>query len=352
MTRRDMILKYIVECFVSTAEPVGSKTLVERYHLDCSSATIRNEMNALEGDGYLEKPHPSAGRIPSAKGYEYYVNNLRGDRVDQEVKNALQTILDKKVKSVEEVMQEACKILSNMTDCAAGVLGSNASEERLIKFQVIPLSKNSATAVFVTDQGYVENKTFIFDGTISVSEVEKMIATLNERLSGSRISEIVPKLEAMRPALTDYLVNQEMLYQILLEAFVRFSGERMELYGKDTLLHQPEFASDAEKMRKLISLLDDPKAFRKALEEGKKTADKVSVKIDREHGDVSIVSAEVDIPGAGNSTYLTVLGPKRMDYGKAVTMLEYFQKTLEEYFNSDNGSTIEEGGKNGKGKEK
>ncbi len=347
-----MILKYIVECFVSTAEPVGSKTLVERYHLDCSSATIRNEMNALEGDGYLEKPHPSAGRIPSAKGYEYYVNNLRGDRVDQEVKNALQTILDKKVKSVEEVMQEACKILSNMTDCAAGVLGSNASEERLIKFQVIPLSKNSATAVFVTDQGYVENKTFIFDGTISVSEVEKMIATLNERLSGSRISEIVPKLEAMRPALTDYLVNQEMLYQILLEAFVRFSGERMELYGKDTLLHQPEFASDAEKMRKLISLLDDPKAFRKALEEGKKTADKVSVKIDREHGDVSIVSAEVDIPGAGNSTYLTVLGPKRMDYGKAVTMLEYFQKTLEEYFNSDNGSTTKEGGKNGKGKEK
>lgn len=346
MTRRDTILKYIVEYFVSKAEPVGSKTLLEEYHLDCSSATIRNEMNALEVDGYLEKTHTSSGRIPSAKGYEYYVNNLRGDRVDQEVKNALQNILDRRVKSVEEVMQEACEILSNMTDCAAGVLGSNASEERLIKVQVIPLSKNSATAVFVTDQGYVENKTFIFDSSVSVEEVEKMISTLNERLSGSRISEIVPKLEAMRPALTDYLVNQEMLYQILLEAFVRFSGERMELYGKDALLHQPEFASDADKMRKLIKLLDDPKAFRKAMEEGKKTADKVSVKIDREHGDVSIVSAEVDIPGTGGSTYLTVLGPKRMDYGKAVSMLKYFQETLERYFNE---ISDEEGGNNGKG---
>ncbi len=349
MTRRDMILKYIVEYFVSTAEPVGSKTLLEHYHLNCSSATIRNEMNALEVDGYLEKTHTSSGRVPSGKGYEYYVNNLRGSRVDEEVKNALQTILDKKVKSVEEVMKEACQILSNMTDCAAGVLGSNASEERLIKVQVIPLSKNSATAVFVTDQGYVENKTFIFDGNISVEEVEKMISALNDRLSGSRISEIVPKLEAMRPALTDYMVNQEMLYQILLEAFVRFSGERMELYGKDALLHQPEFASDAEKMRKLISLLDDPKAFRKAMEDGKQASDKISVRIDPEHGDVSIVSAEVDIPGAGNSSYLTVLGPKRMDYGKAVSILEYFQEALERYFNEQSN---EEGGNNGKGKEK
>lgn len=338
MTRRDTILKYIVEYFISTAEPVGSKTLLERYNLDCSSATIRNEMNALEVDGYLEKTHTSSGRVPSEKGYEYYVANLRGDRVDEDVKNALQVILDQRVKSVEEVMQEACQILSNMTNCAAGVLGSNASEERLVRVQVIPLSKNSATAVFVTDQGYVENKTFIVDGTMSVEEVEKMVSTLNDRLAGSRISEIVSKLEAMRPALTDYLVNQEMLYQILLEAFIRFTGERMELYGKDALLHQPEFAGDADKMRKLISLLDDPKAFRKAMEEGSVASEKVSVKIGKEHGDVSIVSAEVNIPGGGNSTYLTVLGPKRMDYAKAVSTLEYFQKALEEYFKEKGGS--------------
>lgn len=332
MTRRDTILKYIVEYFISTAEPVGSKTLLERYNLNCSSATIRNEMQALENDGYLEKTHTSSGRVPSEKGYEYYVQNLRGARVDEEVKNALQTILDRKIKSVEEVMQEACKILSNMTNLAAGVLGPSASEERLVKVQVIPLSKNSATAVFVTDKGYVENKTFIIDGNMSMEEVEKMIIALNERLAGSRISEIVPKLEAMRPALTDYMVNQEMLYQILLEAFVRFTGERMELYGKDALFHQPEFASDAEKLRKLIGLLDNPKAFRKAMEEGTSASEKVSVKIGNDQGNLSIVSTEVNIPGASHTAYLTVLGPTRMDYDKAVSTLQYFQEALENYF--------------------
>lgn len=331
MTRRDTILKYIVEYFISTAEPVGSKTLLEHYHLNCSSATIRNEMLALENDGYLEKTHTSSGRIPSEKGYEYYVQNLRGVRVDEEVKNALQVVLDKKVKSVEEVMQQACQILSNMTNLASAVLGPNADEERLVRVQVIPLSNNSATAVFVTDKGYVENKTFIIDENLSMEEVEKMISTLNGRLSGSRISEIVPKLEAMRPALTDYLVNQKMLYELLLEAFVRFTGERMELYGKEALFHQPEFASDAEKLRKLIGLLDDPKAFRKAIDEGT-SAGNVSVKIGESGNDLSIVSTAVNLPGEERSAYLTVLGPTRMDYEKVVSTLQYFQEALEKYF--------------------
>ncbi len=332
MTRKDTILKYIVEHFISTAEPVGSKTLLETYHLNCSSATIRNEMNALENEGYLEKTHTSSGRVPSEKGYEYYVKNLRGQRVDEQVKNALQVVLDKKIKSVEQVMQEACEILSNMTNLASAVLGPSAEEERLVKVQVIPLSANSATAVFVTDKGYVENKTFILDDALAMNDLEKMITTLNDRLTGSKISEVLPKLEAMRPALTDYFVNQKMLYEVLFEAFVRFTGERMELYGKDALFHQPEFESDAKKLRRLIGLLDDPKAFREAVKEGADAGDGVSVKIGKEGEDLSIVSAAVQIPGEGPGTTLTVLGPTRMDYDRVVSILQYFAETLEKYF--------------------
>ena len=114
MTRRDEILKLIVEHFIKTAEPVGSKTLQEVYHLDVSSATIRNEMNALEQDGYLEKTHTSSGRVPSEKGYQYYAEHIRETGVDEQAKNALANVLSEKSKSVEEVMKEACEILSHM----------------------------------------------------------------------------------------------------------------------------------------------------------------------------------------------------------------------------------------------
>ena len=104
MTRSEEILKLIVEHFIRTGEPVGSKTLLETYHLGVSSATIRAEMSQMEKEGLLEKPHASAGRVPSSKGYEYYVEHLREERIDSSVKYAIQTVLEKKAQSVEEVI--------------------------------------------------------------------------------------------------------------------------------------------------------------------------------------------------------------------------------------------------------
>src|SRR5574344_2346736 len=196
MTRRDEILKLIVEHFVKTAEPVGSKTLQEVYHLSVSSATIRNEMNALENDGFLEKTHTSSGRVPSQKAYKYYVEHIRTGDVDSSAKNARANILSEKTKSVEEVMKEACEILSHMTNLASVVLGPTVNEEKLVSVQIIPLGENTATAVFVTDKGYVENKTFLIDPTLKTDEVVKTVKLLNDRLTGTPVSDLVNKMEA------------------------------------------------------------------------------------------------------------------------------------------------------------
>jgi heat-inducible transcriptional repressor len=333
MTRRDEILKLIVEHFVKTAEPVGSKTLQEVYHLSVSSATIRNEMNALENDGFLEKTHTSSGRVPSQKAYKYYVEHIRTGDVDSSAKNALANILSEKTKSVEEVMKESCEILSHMTNLASVVLGPSVQQEHLAKVQLIPLSKNSATAVFVTDQGYVENKTFILDEKkLHMEDVEKMVGALNDRLKGTPVSEIVPKMEALRPALTDYMVEQKVIYEALLEAFVKFTGDRLTLYGKDTLFDQPEFTSDANKLKKVLELLDNPTAFRAAVNGGEKAGNGIAVKIGNAKDgmdDVAIVSTSLALPG---SPSLTVLGPSRMDYEKVVSTLKYFAETLDKYF--------------------
>jgi len=332
MTRRDHILKLIVEHFIKTAQPVGSQTLLDEYGLECSSATIRNEMCALEKEGLLEKPHTSAGRIPSSEGYRYYVEHLRDERVDNRVKYALASVLERRTQSVEEVIEQSCQILSSMTNLASVVLGPKVSEEKLVSVQVIPLSSTTATAVFVTDQGYVENKTFVLGEEIRVEDVQKAVALLNDRLKGTPIVDLVPKMEAMKPAVTDYVVGQDVVYQALMEAFLRFAGERLNLYGKDKLFEQPEFAEDAQKLRKILGLLDDPKALREALGEiGSEGNQDVALHIAGDGEDVAIVSAKVNVPG-GQHTSISLVGPTRMDYDTAVAALRYVAETLGQYF--------------------
>ncbi len=333
MTRRDTILKLIVEHFIKTAEPVGSSTLQKTYGLKVSTATIRNEMMALEKEGYLEKTYTSSGRVPSTLGYRYYVENLRSGDVDNlDARNALQSVLSERGKSIEEVIKESCEILSNMTDLASVVLGQKTTAERLASIQVVPLPGHAASAVIVTDSGYVENKTFLLTEEQDPEEVRKMVEILSARLAGTPIGEVCAKLEALRPALQDFILGEEALYQALFNAFARFASERISTFGKDKLYEQPEFRDDAEKLRELLSLLENPTRLRKAVEGGKLLPSGVSVRIGE--GGLTLISAGLHIPGETGAS-LTLVGPSRLNYEKVLATLTYFASALEEYFGNN-----------------
>lgn len=331
LTRRDKILKLIVEYFVKNAQPIGSQTLIDEYHLDYSSATIRSEMNALENEGYLEKTHTSSGRVPSSKGYKYYVTNLRDNSLNGEFRNQLQSVFTEKVKSVEEVIKESCEILSHMTNLASIVLGPNATEEKLASVQIIPLNEKSASAVFVTNQGYVESKTFILNEQVNMRDVEKCVKLMNERLVGTSIADLVPKMEALKPLISDYVIDHDVLYRAIMEAFVKFAADRLSLFGRDELFEQPEFANDAMRLKKVLELLDNPEKFREVLSK-ESDYDGVKIHIGTTCEDISVVSAELKVPG-GNGSSIALVGPTRMDYDKVVAALEYLNKELERYFN-------------------
>lgn len=334
MNRRDRILKLIVEHFIKTAQPVGSQTLINEYGMSYSSATIRAEMNALEGDGLLEKTHTSSGRVPSSKGYRYYIEHLREKSVSDEFKYQMQAILDQKTQSIDNVIKESCEILSQMTSLASIVLGPNAKEEKLASVQIIPLSSTSATCVFVTDQGYVENKTFALSEEVQLSDIENCVKLLNERLKGTAISELVAKMEAIRPLLSDYVVDKDIIYQAMLEAFVGFAKDRLNTYGTDNLFDQPEFANDASKIRHLLELFESPEVFREVEDE---TSGDISIHIGGEgdEEDVSIISAKVKIPGSKEGS-IAIVGPKRMDYDQVVSSMEYLLEELERRYASNN----------------
>ena len=218
LTRKQTLLKLIVEDFIKTAEPVGSNYLIQKYNLNISSATIRNEMNALEKEGLLEKTHTSSGRVPSNEGYKYYIENLRNSQIDENVKNEINTIFSKTA-SVDEVLKESCEILSHMTNLASVVLGPSADEERLVSIQLVPINSFTVTAIFVTDKGYVENKTFNLKGDLNIEDIKQCVSLLNERLKGTKVSLLVEKMSNIKPILSEYITNYNFIYDLLIKTF-------------------------------------------------------------------------------------------------------------------------------------
>ena len=338
LTRSETILKMIVEYFIKTAEPVGSQTLIEQYDLPYSSATIRNEMSALEKMGYLEKPHTSAGRIPSSKGYEYYCEHLRDKDVDDELRYSLQNVLSSKIQSIEEVIKQSCEIISHMTKLVSVVSAPDEEKERLASVQLIPINENTITAIFVTDKGYVQNKTFILDESIKADDIVKCVNLLNDRLKGTPVTELIEKMEALKPVLSDYVVSHDVVYKALLETLVRFAGDRLSLYGREELFSHPEFKNDTDALIRVMKLLDDASLFRrvdkKAISEKEPT---VNIGDIEGNPDVALVTAKIKVGEDAENT-ITLVGPKRMDYDKALSALEYLSEELEKYFNDKGGN--------------
>ena len=333
LTRSDTILKYIVEYFIKNAQPIGSQTLIDEYKLPYSSATIRNEMFALEKMGLIEKTHSSSGRVPSAQGYRYYCEKLRDGSVNEQLKNSIQTVLDQKVKSIDAVIKESCEILSHMTNLVTVVMGPDENKEKLASIQMVQISENTITAIFVTDKGYVENKTFIVPENLKASEIVNCVSLLNDRLKGTPIVDLVEKTEALKPVLNDYIVGHDLVYQALLETFMRFASDRLSLYGRDELFNREEYKNDAQKLEQVFKLLNDQQLLKEVKDEIKKDDEGRIIRIGDIEGnpDVSMVTAKIDLGDEGNRA-ITLLGPTRIDYDQALSALEYIAQTLTDYF--------------------
>ncbi len=331
------ILRAIVDEFVATAEPVGSKTLVDKYDLPYSSATIRNDMATLESMGYLEKPHTSAGRIPSNKGYQYYCEHLLRKDMDEEVKYALSNIFDRKSTNIEDAIKESCKIVSEMTKLASGMLGPDAKMQNLEHIKVFQIDPKTAVCVFISDTGYTENKTFNFQEQVSIEDIETCTDILNERLKGTPIYELPDRLESIKPILNQSVQRFEMLYNAFAGAFIKFATETLYFDGTSNMMYQPEYA-DIEKLKELTKFFDDSKLFRSLVDHQTHGNDVVAITPKGTElvwkDDLAIVSSEIRISSNPNeNARLMVVGPRRMEYSRVVNLLDFISKEIEDMFN-------------------
>ena len=330
------ILKAIIDEFVATAEPVGSKTLVDKYRLPYSSATIRNDMAMLEELGYLEKPHTSAGRIPSNKGYQYYCEHLLKKDLDEEVKYALASIFDRKAFNIDDAIKQSCKIVSEMTNLATGMLGPDATTQTLEHIKVFQIDSKTAVCVFITNTGYTENKMFNFTDEVSIEDIETCTSILNDRLKGTQICDLPEKLESLKPILTKSVQRFEMLYNAFAGAFVKFASETLYLNGESNMMYQPEYA-DVEKLKELTKFFDDSKLFRNLVEHQSENKNIVAVTPKGTEliwkDDLAIVSSEIKISDKSEeNARLMVIGPRRMEYSRVVNLLDFISKEIEDMF--------------------
>ncbi len=327
--RRIEILKAIVKEFIETAEPVGSKTLLDKYKWPYSSATVRNEMSTLEEMGLIEKTHASSGRIPSIDGYRFYVQYIMDEPDNQKMELALNSIFEQRQQNVEAALMESVDILSQMTNLTTGILGAESQQQSLEKVESLVYDSDCALVTFETNLGHRESKVFRLENGTVVEDLSKYVAILNDRLTGTPLHQLVEKMELIRPIIAQSIQAYERLFEAFSTAFVKFASDKVYFSGKNNLLNQPEFA-DVNKLKQLLNMLEDSSMWNEIY-----TGNPIQLEhSSRTHlywvEDVAIVSSPIVIED--QERQLMVVGPSRMDYDSVVALVEYVSSLIEKVY--------------------
>ncbi len=324
--RQSKILKYIVEKYIKEPVPVGSKILSKV--LKCSSATVRNEMSALEDLGLLEKTHTSSGRVPSEAGYRFYVDNLMElKKMNAEDMMRLQIVFKNQQLALSDTIAQSLQIISDMTNYTTVVLGGNSHENLLKQIEVVPIDEESMVVVIVTDKGHVEHKSIKLQD-VSTEEVKKTVSLINNLISGTPIDEVSAKLEfEIKPIIGNYVKQHEQLYNAFYHVFNDYSSHDVNVMGRTKMLEQPEFSNNIEKIKNVFNKLEDKDILNSIEEDGDNNI-KVYIggesKID---DDVTVIKTR--FKNGNEEGTIAIIGPKRMEYDRVVGMLEYMKENIE-----------------------
>lgn len=324
--RQTMLLKLIVEDYIKTARPVSSKSLCEL--MNCSSATIRNEMGLLEDLGLLEKTHTSSGRVPSEMGYRYYVDYImKPSELTGEDMLKLQTIFKNNSLAISDTIKLSMQLVAEITNCTAITLGSASRSNLVTRVMVEQLDEQNMIAIVITDKGHVEHKNIHLNAAVNQEELKKTVDLINKLIVGTPIDEVSEKLEyEVKPVINQVVKQHEILYNAFYHAFHDFAKqEEVKVSHTSNILKQPEF-NDIDKIREIISKFDDKNMVRNIKEDD--TGVHIYIGSETEFdNDVSIIKTKYSINGEEGT--IALVGPKRMEYGRVSALLEYIREHLE-----------------------
>ena len=333
-TRKQQVLLAIITDFISTAEPVGSRTIARKFDLGVSPATIRNEMSDLEEMGYIEQPHTSAGRIPSQMGYRYYVDFLmKKKNLTSQEEEKIRRGYEKKVREIGQVISRTGVLLSQMTKFAAVIVTPKIDTSSFKRIQLLLMNPGQAMAIVVMNTGALQSSIFDVPEGVGQVDLDTISEVLNAKLSGLTMDKI--KMTLIREIYFELSRHKNILdlaVHLIENSLTADREDKVYLGGILNVLNQPEF-HNIEKVKTLLSLLEQEDLLR-SLMGGSDPGEGVAVRIGgemrkEEVKDCSMVVANYHLDGRAVGS-IGVLGPTRMDYAWVVSVVEFMTRNLSE----------------------
>ncbi|WP_283678696.1 heat-inducible transcriptional repressor HrcA [Lentilactobacillus sp. Marseille-Q4993] len=340
--RQKAILKIIIRDYTKTGMPVGSKALAQEFPTHVSSATIRNEMAALESFGLITKTHFSSGRVPSMEGYRYYVDNLvEPDPLDDSAEDLIKSSFRGDFNRIDEIIQESAKVLSDLTNYMAVTFNPEQDNNvRLTGFRLVKLDERQVMAIMVIDNGHVVDKIFQLRN-ISPDQLQTIVNIMNTELVGRPLNEVVKKLKFDIPALlARYVRSPEGFLNILDEMMTDVGKDKVHIGGRLNLLRFAE-RQDVDYLKPLYNLLDTGDGVSRIIHSD---SNDVEVKIGSELRNellknYSIITGTYDVKEYGRGV-IAVIGPTRMPYSKVIGIVgalrEEMTRKILGYYDQDN----------------
>ncbi len=336
--RKKRILKAIVDAHIVDGEPVGSKYIMQDEHLNCSSATIRNEMAELEALGYLEQPHTSSGRVPSELGYRFYVDSLiESYAMTANEITEINKLLKSKMNELDQILMAASRVAGNLTNYTSFVIKPKASEVKIKRFDVIFVDRHSLLLVMISDRGAVVTKRLSFEMNVSEMAAGDLASALNEKIAGLCANEItLPIIVEIEDAMGERAQIVTPIIKIIYESMNELDGGDLKVSGMDRLLQYPEY-SNKDQLRELLGALEKKEDILDLVSEPE--SDGVNVVIGSESS-VKVMnnSALVYKPVVRDGKTLGaigIIGPRRMDYAKVVATIEGLAGNVESLLNEN-----------------
>ncbi len=334
--RKKRILKAIVDAHIVDGEPVGSKYIMQDEHLNCSSATIRNEMAELEALGYLEQPHTSAGRVPSELGYRFYVDSLiESYAMTSKEITEINKLLKSKMNELDQILLAASKLAGNLTNYTSFLIKPRASSVSIKRFDVIYVDRHSLLLVMISDGGAVVTKRLSIDRSVSQLTASDLAVALNDHIAGLTANEItLPIIVELENAMGDKSAIVNPIIKIIYESMNELDGGDLKVSGMDRLLQYPEY-SNKDQLRELLGAFEKKEEILEMVSDTE--SDGVNVVIGSESS-VKVMnnSALVFKPVVRDGKTLGaigIIGPRRMDYAKVVATIEGLAGNVESILN-------------------
>ncbi len=344
--RKKKVLRSIVDLYIRTAEPVGSKAIAEMPDLNYSSATIRNEMADLTAMGYLEQPHTSAGRIPSPAGYRLYVDELIADyRLSMDEAHSINAAIEEKMQRVDKMVEKVARLVSQATDLPAISVASRQGGAAVKRFDLILAGAGSVILVVMLSNDEVVNKLIKLPVDVGEAELKLLAALLNATMIQLPAEEFTAQLlERVMASAGTAAALVPVIVDFTTETLRRSGSTNMAVAGQARLLHHPEYR-DIDKAHRMLTTLDeDALSNLPAVMQGA-SGTRVLVgpeNVAQELKDTSVVMTKFDI-GDGLQGMIGVVGPTRMDYAKVTARLSYFAESLSKMFNKPEQPQLPQG---------